>query len=353
MTPCAVQAEEGLVVVRHGEVEASWSIADGRVAFRRDGVLLAAAFWRNHRFVDLHALDDEVPAGFYEAICEVELILIRAERDPEIMTRARAHVAHLVRIGARSTHGIDDMQRGAIGLEVGDLHEHRVLAAVRRTLSDAPWLIRARRADADEDAAGADVVVETVDAGLLYIQVKSSLAGARRHARKHGGSDLAPRTVIAVVLKQTDAELAAGLRRSLRELYRKCGGELPVSREEARQVETEATARRESKRRAAEEVARVAAVEDRVRRRAEAEAREATRKLLGVPSKAEAHAQRIARWTAGELVPEMVCGDLVCGRRVGGYVSAWRRDDGQPLCADCDAHYDQDHVELLREVGDR
>lgn len=73
---------------------------------------------------------------------------------------------------------------GEAARERGAANEARLLEAVLALRAGgASWILDARRATPEEDAAGADVVV-TTDAGTLYLQSKSSRAGLAKFSAK-------------------------------------------------------------------------------------------------------------------------------------------------------------------------
>jgi Double-stranded RNA binding motif len=76
--------------------------------------------------------------------------------------------------------------------------ERRVLHAICDPLEPLPmWILGARIATKDEDSHGIDVVVAT-DCGPMWLQVKSSQSGKKKHEKKY------PDAPIAVVVVQPD-----------------------------------------------------------------------------------------------------------------------------------------------------
>lgn len=84
------------------------------------------------------------------------------------------------------------------------------------------WALGARRADAQEDGRGIDIVIAS-DAGPLYVQVKSSTEAARVWRRQYEQSPIFPRSIVVVyrdaladvqaqMLEQLDAMRARLLR---------------------------------------------------------------------------------------------------------------------------------------------
>lgn len=69
------------------------------------------------------------------------------------------------------------------GHALGIRNEHRVLAACMLGWFPAWWL-KVRSSTHLEDAMGVDMVVETTDAGVFGLQIKSSKSGARKHLCK-------------------------------------------------------------------------------------------------------------------------------------------------------------------------
>lgn len=79
----------------------------------------------------------------------------------------------------------------------GDRAEALVVRALCRPTRPW-WLLRARYARRWQDARGIDVLVDTMDRGTLWLQVKSSAAGAKRFRRLHRGQP------IGIVVVDTD-----------------------------------------------------------------------------------------------------------------------------------------------------
>lgn len=99
------------------------------------------------------------------------------------------------------TGGVDRFARRATPAELalsdprGDAAERRVLAALTRP--DRPaWIVKVRRARRGENRSGVDVVVDT-DVGRVFLQVKSSVAGAQKWRRDHAWDDRPIGIVIA------------------------------------------------------------------------------------------------------------------------------------------------------------
>ena len=78
-----------------------------------------------------------------------------------------------------------------VNLERGRRNEQRFLDAMKATHSPVKmpkWFIRGYHASKKEDRfEGKDAVIETTDAGKLFIQIKSSQAGAQRFKEKKKG----------------------------------------------------------------------------------------------------------------------------------------------------------------------
>lgn len=87
---------------------------------------------------------------------------------------------------------------GRVETRKGKLAEQRVLEAINTfavtNVVSEPWFKSARLATWEEDTKGIDLLIETLDIGVLYLQVKSSWKSARRYREKY------PRMVIAVVV---------------------------------------------------------------------------------------------------------------------------------------------------------
>lgn len=91
---------------------------------------------------------------------------------------------------------------GAVANERGASAERRVLLALAEAVPRTAWLKSVRRATADEDARGIDIVADS-DVGKLYLQVKSSRQGAYRFRRfrKRG-----PAVIALVVCAQSHTD---------------------------------------------------------------------------------------------------------------------------------------------------
>lgn len=88
----------------------------------------------------------------------------------------------------------------------------RAEAVVVRALNSLtlPWLRRARRATPREDRSGIDVIVTTRDMGDLLLQVKSSLYGARKWARRNDVRLARKRIAIVIVTPHDDKPTVLG-----------------------------------------------------------------------------------------------------------------------------------------------
>lgn len=64
--------------------------------------------------------------------------------------------------------------------------EASVLEIIQRIGPESPWFVSARKASPDEDRAGVDAVIVLRGAEIL-VQVKSSLAGARKFEQRGRG----------------------------------------------------------------------------------------------------------------------------------------------------------------------
>lgn len=86
----------------------------------------------------------------------------------------------------------------------GRSNEEIVLKALSRA-SRPDWILEVRTSSKGQDRRGIDIVVETVDCGTLYLQVKSSETGAaewrEREARR------AKQRPIEVIVVPRDADL--------------------------------------------------------------------------------------------------------------------------------------------------
>lgn len=236
--PVVLNSEPGVIVGQtgcgDGALVARWLIESGDVMLYWNESPCGEATWRNHRFVSAGGIGGGpmvvvgvAQAFLQNAITEIELAFVRAERDDAVLIGAATHPTALVRSGVRPAIWMDDGTRGEIGRALGDENEHQGLGAVRKALADEGWFVKARRATAEEDRGGIDLVAETADAGELYVQVKSSEGGARTWRRRYAGTAIGPRTAM-LILRGPPSELhLAKLRGDLRRLYRNAGGALP------------------------------------------------------------------------------------------------------------------------------
>lgn len=239
-----VRAEAGLVTVSlsvtsprgAAPLVVTWHRPTGEVCAAWAGTPFAVGRWQNHRVVGLLSVDGgrvraaDSPPQFDAALLEVEIALAKAERDPVLMMQAGAHVVELVALGAMPNDADDALTRGQIAQEIGDAHEHLATRMVRKGLASTPWVRGIRRATLDEDRRGLDVIVETIDAGDLYVQVKSSAAAVGAYRRKYATAPCYPRTVIMLIVTGREQDTMPGsIAKELRKLYRTMGGMLPDS----------------------------------------------------------------------------------------------------------------------------
>ncbi len=84
------------------------------------------------------------------------------------------------------------------------------------------WVYEVRQATDEEDHSGVDIVVST-HFGDLPVQVKSSRAGAMKHAHRY--PDI---PVVTVYAGDDDAEIARKLRKALRERLLRVEGVCPA-----------------------------------------------------------------------------------------------------------------------------
>ncbi len=108
--------------------------------------------------------------------------------------------------GVEHTTVPDPDVKRLMGRLVGKENEERVLRALRQWVGRIWWLQGASRASLRQDRAGIDVVVSTLDAGELHLQVKSSVAGARHHAERYGGTPIG----LVLVQRRVDDATVAG-----------------------------------------------------------------------------------------------------------------------------------------------
>jgi hypothetical protein len=119
----------------------------------------------------------------------------RAHQDAVLATAAQ-----LLGRGIEPHEVRDNALAGAMGRLRGAQQEQRVFDLLRDSPHLPWWVIAVRRATPDEDALGADVVVET-DIGALHVQVKSSGHAAttwREKLRLAGRLDVLERVGIVV-----------------------------------------------------------------------------------------------------------------------------------------------------------
>ena len=95
---------------------------------------------------------------------------------------------------------------GGIARERGFHNENRVLRALRASEDFAPpdWFIQAVKAKKEQDAKGVDVIIETKDAGKIFLQIKSSRAGMRNFLEKHAGKMIG---VVVVGMHDSDTDI--------------------------------------------------------------------------------------------------------------------------------------------------
>lgn len=99
---------------------------------------------------------------------------------------------------------------------------------LRQALDGVPWVARVRRGTLDEDRRGLDVVVETHDTEDLYVQVKSSHAGAVAYRRKYSAAATFSCTLLLVLVTGRAHDfLIPKARVELLRLHRAHGGRLP------------------------------------------------------------------------------------------------------------------------------
>lgn len=97
---------------------------------------------------------------------------------------------------------------GAVANSRGHQNEERVLASAVSAPNRLSWVRGARAADHREDALGIDVVVFS-ELGDLYLQVKSSYAGAASWMTSARTADRRRARMIEVVVAHVDTKVMA------------------------------------------------------------------------------------------------------------------------------------------------
>lgn len=205
-----------------------WMLATGEISVEREGVVLATARWAN-RVIDIIEREEPVANSAPLAMTIVKMVLAEAEiaflsalKDPTLLAAVHAHPLAQIQAGARPHPGDP-----RLGVELGDSNEHKALGEVREAVAWCPWVTTVRRATYEEDKRGFDIIVLTADAGELFVQVKSSTAGADEYRRKYRNTPLFARTVIVVLSVERGEEgRIARMGRELRRLYRLHGGKM-------------------------------------------------------------------------------------------------------------------------------
>jgi hypothetical protein len=101
-----------------------------------------------------------------------------------------------------------------IGEERGQTNEKKVLAACTdSSISKPSWFLGISRASPELDRCGVDFLIETTEAGLVPLQVKSSFTGLKSH-RAHPNYDEGNAAVV-VFPEDTAAAIAQKVVRSV------------------------------------------------------------------------------------------------------------------------------------------
>ncbi|MFA6446079.1 MAG: hypothetical protein WCW14_02400 [Candidatus Paceibacterota bacterium] len=91
--------------------------------------------------------------------------------------------------------------------QYGHGKEERALRILLELQSDRAlrleWIASARLSTEDEDHQGIDIVVETIDIGKLFVQIKGSQKGRQKFLRLHGRST---RSICLVVIPHGSPE---------------------------------------------------------------------------------------------------------------------------------------------------
>ena len=88
--------------------------------------------------------------------------------------------------------------KGKEGNRLGQEREKKVVEILSRE-DKLNWITSVYRGTKEDDANGIDVIVETVDVGKLFLQIKSSHKEARLFKRKYEKRDLETTPSVAVI----------------------------------------------------------------------------------------------------------------------------------------------------------
>lgn len=170
------------------DVEAAWTRRTGMVDITFNGVPAAYGTWKRGEIVDVAmvAPAQMMPVDLEGPLLEIGMALLAGERDPALVEAA----AEVVPYAGNGT--LDE------ALARGDANEERGLALVKAAVDGLGWIQRVRKARLDEDRRGIDVVVETKDAGELYVQIKSSERGARTWTEKYRTRPMFVRSLLVI-----------------------------------------------------------------------------------------------------------------------------------------------------------
>ena len=88
--------------------------------------------------------------------------------------------------------------KGKEGNRLGQEREKKVVEILSRE-DRLDWITSVYRGTQEDDANGIDVIVETIDAGKLFLQIKSSSTEVRKFKRKYEKRDIESTPSVAVV----------------------------------------------------------------------------------------------------------------------------------------------------------
>ena len=189
------------------ELELTWTRATNTIMFTLDGVFAGRARWQNNRIVEvmIHDVIASTESLMRLAIDEIELAFLRGIKDPalleasapvELLPPARHNPWRTPPLKAVTFPKL--VKPKTEGDLRGETNEALGLEVVRTAALGLEWVTIVRKASAEEDSAGVDIVIETIDVGDLFAQVKSSLGGARSWRASHKDHAIYPRTVVLI-----------------------------------------------------------------------------------------------------------------------------------------------------------
>jgi len=91
---------------------------------------------------------------------------------------------------------------GLIAKNRGHRKENRVVEEFnRKDMSNPSWLKRVSKASPEMDKRGIDIIIETTDAGDIFLQIKSSKTGRDKFIRTHPDSNIG-----VVIIRDEDSD---------------------------------------------------------------------------------------------------------------------------------------------------